>query len=57
DESRFYGPYNVLLNYLFPFEEDFVVVPQFKRPEQSKSVDLLQSLLLVAMSIQYCLSR
>ncbi|RPB26085.1 hypothetical protein L211DRAFT_821000 [Terfezia boudieri ATCC MYA-4762] len=33
---NFMGPYNTLLNYLFPFEEDFVVVPQFKRPEQSK---------------------
>ncbi|KAF8417044.1 hypothetical protein EV426DRAFT_624678 [Tirmania nivea] len=39
DESRFYGPYNVLLTYLFPHNEKFVVVPQYKRPEQSKSVD------------------
>ncbi|KAF8430026.1 hypothetical protein EV426DRAFT_1357 [Tirmania nivea] len=39
DESMFYGPYNVLLNYLFPFEEKYVVVPQYKRPAQIKSVD------------------
>ncbi|KAI5809602.1 hypothetical protein DFH27DRAFT_152922 [Peziza echinospora] len=39
DESRFYGPYNALLNYLFTFKERFMVVPQFKRPEQSKAVD------------------
>ncbi|RPB23134.1 hypothetical protein L211DRAFT_787553, partial [Terfezia boudieri ATCC MYA-4762] len=31
-----WGPYNTLLNYLFPFKEDFVFVPQFKRPEQPK---------------------
>ncbi|PWW74186.1 hypothetical protein C7212DRAFT_299163 [Tuber magnatum] len=39
DESRFYGSYNILLNYLFPFEQDFVVSPQYKRPRQSRSVD------------------
>jgi len=39
DESRFYGPYNALLNYLFPFEQDFIVVPQYKRPQQCRSVD------------------
>ncbi|PUU73483.1 hypothetical protein B9Z19DRAFT_1004379 [Tuber borchii] len=39
DESRFYGPYNTLLTYLFPFEEDFQVAPQYKRPRQSRSVD------------------
>ncbi|KAI5793827.1 hypothetical protein DFH27DRAFT_145598 [Peziza echinospora] len=39
DESSFYGPYNILLNYLFPFEEKYMVTPQYKRPEQSKSVE------------------
>ncbi|RPA96093.1 hypothetical protein L873DRAFT_1616262, partial [Choiromyces venosus 120613-1] len=39
DESKFYGPYNVLLNYLFPFEEEYVVVPQYKRSAELKSVD------------------
>jgi len=39
DESRFYGPYNTLLTYLFPFEQDFTVAPQYKRPQQSRSVD------------------
>jgi len=39
DESRFYGPYNTLLTYLFPFEQDFTVIPQYKRPQQSRSVD------------------
>ncbi|RPA90713.1 hypothetical protein L873DRAFT_1820642 [Choiromyces venosus 120613-1] len=39
DESQFYGPYKVLLNYLFPFEQDFVVAPHYKRPQQSQSVD------------------
>lgn len=39
DESEFYGPFNTLLNYLFPYDEDYEIVPQYKRPEQSKSVD------------------
>lgn len=39
DESEFYGPFNAVLNYLFPYEEDYEIVPQYKRPEQSKSVD------------------
>lgn len=34
DESEWYGPYNALFNYLFPVEEDNVVVPQRRRPEQ-----------------------
>ena len=39
DESRFYGPFNMLLNYLFPFEDRYMIVPQWKCPEQSKLVD------------------
>ena len=39
DQSRFYGPYNALLNYLFPTKDKFMVVPQWKRPEQSKATD------------------
>ncbi|KAF8469003.1 hypothetical protein BDZ91DRAFT_694978 [Kalaharituber pfeilii] len=39
DESEWYGPYNALLNHVFPVEEDYVVVPQYQRPEQLKSVD------------------
>jgi len=39
DESQFYGPYNVLLNYLSPHEERHAVVPQYKRLTQSRSVD------------------
>ncbi|KAF8423104.1 hypothetical protein EV426DRAFT_603864, partial [Tirmania nivea] len=34
DESQYYGPYNTLLNYLFPKEESYMVVPQYKRPTQ-----------------------
>lgn len=39
DESRFYGPYNTLLTHLFPFEQDFIVAPQYNHPRQSRSVD------------------
>ncbi|KAG0125800.1 hypothetical protein HOY82DRAFT_130138 [Tuber indicum] len=39
DESQYYGPYNVLLSYFFPHEERYMVVPQYKRPTQLRSVD------------------
>jgi len=40
EKSTFYGgSYNALLNYLFPFEQGYMVVPQLKRSEQSKAVD------------------
>ena len=39
DESLYYGPYNTLLNELFPRQEHFMIVPQYKRPEHSKAVD------------------
>ena len=38
--QKFQKPgFNALLNYLFPSEEDFMIVPQFKRPEKAKSID------------------
>ena len=37
DESKFYGPYNGLLNDMFLKSEDFMVVPQYKRSEYSKA--------------------
>jgi len=39
DESRLYGPYNLLLNHLFPMEEGYMIVPQYKRREDSKSIN------------------
>ncbi|PUU80515.1 hypothetical protein B9Z19DRAFT_720376 [Tuber borchii] len=39
DESHFYGPYNILLSYLFPLGEKYVVVPQCKKPTELKSAD------------------
>ena len=39
NESRFYGPYNLLLNHLFPVDEGYMIVPQYKRREDSKSID------------------
>lgn len=39
DESKFYGPYNVLLNYLFPAGEEYMVVPQYKLPDKPKSIN------------------
>lgn len=39
DESQYYGPYNTLLTDLFPKEENYMVVPQYKRPTQLTSVD------------------
>lgn len=39
DGSRFYGPYNMLLNYLFPMEGSYMVSPQSNFPGQSKSTN------------------
>lgn len=39
DGSEYYGPYNGLLNDLFPKQEHYMVVPQYKRPAQLTSVD------------------
>ena len=39
DESEYYGPYNGLLNDLFPKNEHYMVVPQYKRPAHLTSVD------------------
>jgi len=39
DESRYYGPYNTLLNKLFPMEEHYMVIPQYKWPRQLETVD------------------
>ena len=37
DESKFYGPYNGLLNDLFLKREDFMVVPVYKPSEYAKA--------------------
>ena len=39
DESRFYGPYNLLLNHMFPIDEGYMIVPRYKRREHSRSID------------------
>ena len=39
DESQYYGPYATLLFKLFPANEHYMLVPQYKRPRQLESVD------------------
>ncbi|RPB04729.1 hypothetical protein L873DRAFT_1595745, partial [Choiromyces venosus 120613-1] len=39
DESHVYSPHNLLLLYLFPMDEQYMVVPQCKHHEESKSID------------------
>ncbi|KAF8885408.1 hypothetical protein CPB84DRAFT_1788435 [Gymnopilus junonius] len=39
DESLFYGPYNMLLTYLFPPTERYMISPKFKRPPEGWSID------------------
>lgn len=39
DETEYYGPYNTLLNDLFPHSEQFQVVPHYKGPVAPRSVD------------------
>lgn len=39
-ESDYYGPYDALLNYLFPPSEGFMINPQHKEPNRRDSVDM-----------------
>jgi len=39
DETEYYGPYNTLLHDLFPYEEHFQVIPQFKGSIIPGSID------------------
>ena len=39
-ESDYYGPYNVLLGYLFPPSEGYIVDPQHKEPNRKEEVDM-----------------
>jgi hypothetical protein len=39
DETEYYGPYNSLLHFLFPFSDDYEVAPQFKGPITPGSID------------------
>jgi len=38
-EYLLYDPYNTILHYLFPPEEDSMVVPQYQRPTIGQSID------------------
>lgn len=40
DETELYGPFNTLLTHLFPFTENFQVVPQSKGPITPGSIEL-----------------
>ena len=38
-ESQLYGPYNTMLQFLFPPQEDYMIVPQYQRPQTGQSID------------------
>ncbi|KZT19516.1 hypothetical protein NEOLEDRAFT_1245778 [Neolentinus lepideus HHB14362 ss-1] len=38
-ESLLYGPYNTVLQHLFPPNEDFMFVPRYLRPAYGQSID------------------
>ncbi|KAH9044198.1 hypothetical protein EDB84DRAFT_1436095 [Lactarius hengduanensis] len=42
-ESDFYGPYNKLLNYYFPPDTDFTVVPQYLKAASRDAADFIVS--------------
>jgi len=41
DESLFYGPFNRLLNTLFPVDGPYEIVPQFKSTGTRESIDFV----------------
>ncbi|KAL6308958.1 hypothetical protein BKA93DRAFT_724946 [Sparassis latifolia] len=38
-ENEYYGPYNKLLNYLFPPDSPYTVVPQYLQPASAKGIE------------------
>lgn len=41
DENDLLGPYNALLDFCFPWEEGWIVVPQFRRPSKIGTLDFV----------------
>ena len=39
DETEIYGPYNALLDFCFPWEEGWNVIPQFRQPRKRDTID------------------
>lgn len=49
DESELYGPYNALLDFCFPWEEDWNVAPHLRQPRRSDTLDDSAMIFLVAL--------
>lgn len=54
DESELCGPYNALLDFCFPWEEGWNIVPQFRRPRKRGTLDFI-TLFLVTRQKLPCL--
>lgn len=51
DESDLCGPYNALLDFYFPWEEGWNVVPQFRRPRQRDTLDFITVFLVTRQHV------
>lgn len=39
DETQWYGPFNALLDFCFPWENDWNIVPQYRQPKKKETID------------------
>lgn len=51
DETELYGPYNALLDFCFPWEEGWNVVPQYRQPRNRDTIDFTTVFLVARRKI------
>ena len=51
DASELYGPYNALLDFLFPWEGGWNVVPQFRQPRNRDTLDFVTVFLVTRQKV------
>ena len=53
DEGELCGPYNALLDFYFPWEEGWNVVPEFRRPRNGDTLDFITSFLVTRQKVPF----
>ena len=51
DETELYGPYNAFLDFCFPWEEGWNVVPHYRQPRKRDTIDFTTVFLVVRHKI------
>ena len=53
DESELCGPYNALLDFYFPWEGGWNIVPQFRRPRKPDTLDFITLFIVTRQKIPF----